>query len=123
MSSQGTGRRFGAWQWVTLLITSALLIGASGCSNNQHRSGVISGIAHPCAALNVPAPNRLVNVELRNASGRLINHQSVRAPWAFRFSVAPGEYTVSAPKEHSRRIQLRVTSNATRHVFLGSPCK
>lgn len=103
----------------------ATLLVVSGCTKGSGPLGTVRGVAQPCE----PTPQTLaldrtrVSVELQDGAGHLIKRETVGQPWSYTFTVRPGIYLVSAPREHDRAVRTRVRAGASTQVSLVNGCK
>jgi hypothetical protein len=66
-------------------------------------------------------PPHLVQARLLQGK-RLIAHQTYLGNYAFRFSVAPGQYTVTSDQSYVSPVQVTVRSGEEVHAYVYSAC-
>jgi len=99
----------------------------AGCGTNSAapntvapRPGVITGTAAMCGGPGGMPPH-LVQARLLQGK-RLIAHQTYLGNDAFRFSVAPGRYTVTSDQSYAVPVHVIVRSGEEVHADVDSIC-
>jgi hypothetical protein len=82
--------------------------------------GFITGTADMCSGAPGQPPH---NVQARLLQdNRIVGHQTYPGNHAFRFSVAPGRYTVTSDQSYAALVHVKVSPGETVHVEDYSSC-
>src|ERR1017187_5427788 len=109
----GKVRRRPGSRWTTglflgLMIVLAACGSTSASPNASVRRGVITGTADMCSGAPGEPPH---NVQTRLLEGkRLVGRQTYLGNHIFRFSVAPGRYTVTSDQPYATPVPVTVRS-------------
>jgi hypothetical protein len=116
--------RPGSREATGLFLGLAIILAACGstkaASSVSIRRGVIYGTADMCSGAPGEPPH---NVQARLLQGgRIVDRQTHPGNRIFRFSVAPGRYTVTSDQSYATPVHVNVGPGESVHVEVYSDC-
>jgi hypothetical protein len=112
--------RFVGLAVVTLACTATACGSTSAIPNTAAPRGLITGTADMCSG--APGqPSHNVQARLLQ-DDRVVDHQTYLGNHVFRFSVAPGRYTVTSDQSYAVPVRVKVRPGEAVHVEVYSDC-